>query len=259
VDLIAPNIHSLLTQIDGDTVTVNGEPLVLHTKNLEVKRFDASWRIHLLSILSNPMLAYILLMAGIIGLVLEGLNPGGVLPGVVGAICLILALFAFQLLPINYAGLALIALGVVLMIAEALAPSFGVLGFGGVVAFLFGSVMLMDTNVPGFELPLGLILGVAIAAVIALCGTVFMFWRSRHHPIRTGDMGMVGEKVIALEEFDQLGWVRAHGERWRARTESPMEIGQEGRVRSLDGLILHIEPTITQKPPSNTDSKRDEK
>lgn len=258
VNLIAPNLHALLDEIDGDTVTVGGQNRVLHTKNLDVKDFDPSWRIAFLSVLSNPTLAYILLMAGIIGLVLEGLNPGGVLPGVVGAICVILALFAFHMLPVNYAGLALLALGVVLMIAEALAPSFGVLGFGGIFAFVFGSVMLMDTSVPGFEIPLGIIFGIAFVAVLAICGVLFMFWRSRGHPVRTGSTGLVGANVEALEAFDKRGWVRVHGERWRALTDSPMRNGQSGRVISVDGLTLTIEPGATHEPPTGKDGEGDE-
>lgn len=242
VDLIAPSVKALLTRIDGRTVDVQGRKVTLRTQGIELRHFSPSWRIRLLSVLSNPTLAYFLLMAGIVGLVIEGLHPGGTFPGVLGAISLLLALFAFQLLPINYTGFAFLALGVVLMFAEALVPSFGVLGFGGVASFIFGSVMLMDTNVPGYSISMGAIIGIALCAVAALTGALYLFWRSRRQPIRTGDEAMVGARVEVLEDFSDRGWVIAHGEHWQARTHIPMQKGQYARVRAMDGLVLEVEP-----------------
>lgn len=242
VDLIAPDVPALLQAIDGKQVQIHGKTVTLHTKQLHVVHFSPSWRIRLLSVLSDPTLAYILLMVGIIGLVMEGLNPGGTLPGVVGAISLLLAFFAFQLFPVNFTGLIFLALGVVLMIAEALVPSFGALGFGGVVSFLFGSIMLMNTNTPGFQLSNGVIVAVAVCAVLALIGVICLFWRSRRQPVRTGDTAMVGARVEVLGDFSGRGWVLAHGERWQARTDTPLTKGQFGRVVALDGLVLVVEP-----------------
>ena len=169
IDVVAADIPDLLRQIDGRRVQVQGREQVLSTATLQVERIEPDWRTRVLAVLTNPNVAYLLMLAGVYGLLLEGYNPGAILPGVVGAISLLLALYAFQILPVNYAGLGLIILGLALITAEAFAPSFGVLGVGGIAAFVVGSIILMDTKVPGFQIARALIGGVALAG-----GLVFL-------------------------------------------------------------------------------------
>lgn len=242
VDIVARDLDDLLRQIDGRTVELPTGEITLATSGLVIERVDADWRTRFLAVISNPTVAYILLLIGIYGLVLEGYNPGAVLPGVVGAISLLLALFAFQVLPVNYAGLALIVLGVILIIAEFFVASFGALGIGGVVAFVFGSIILMDADVPGFGLPIGLITSVSTSAALLLLGVVWLAMRSRTRPIVSGAEQMTGETAVALEDFDVEGSVRIYGERWRARTTVPVRKGERVRVTRVTGLLLDVEP-----------------
>ena len=242
IDVVARDLHDLLGQIDGRTIELPSGEITLATTGLAIERVEADWRTRFLAVISNPTVAYILLLIGIYGLILEGYNPGAMLPGVVGAISLLLALFAFQILPVNYAGLALIALGVILIIAEFFVASFGALGIGGVAAFVFGSIILMDADVPGFGLPIGLITSVSTAAALLLLGVVWLAMRSRTRPIVSGAEQMTGEVAVALEDFDVEGSVRIYGERWRARTTSPVRKGERVRVKRVTGLLLDVEP-----------------
>ena len=170
IDVIANDLDDLLTKLDGRRVSVNGAEQTLRTDGLVYERVEPDWRTRLLAVITNPTVAYMLMLLGIYGLIFEGYNPGAILPGVVGAIALLLALYAFQILPVNYAGLALIVLGVVLMIAEFIVPSFGALGFGGIAAFVFGSVILIDTDIPGYGVSMPLIVAIAATAAFALLG-----------------------------------------------------------------------------------------
>lgn len=242
IDLIAEDTAELLTKLDGRVLKLGASEQKLATRNLTVERLEPDWRTELLSVLTNPTVAYGLLLIGIYGLLFEGYNPGAVLPGVAGAICLLLALFAFQILPVNYAGLALIALGTMLVVAEAFVPSFGTLGVGGVIAFVIGSIMLFDTNVPGFEIALPLIGGVATAAALVLAGSVWLFNRARRRPVVTGVEQIVGTEAEALADFAETGNVRLGGEIWSARSSAPIRAGQRVRVVRMEGLLLHVEP-----------------
>lgn len=250
-DLKADSVPALLKAIDGWRVEIGGRTITLHTADLQVVEIQPGWRVQALSVISNPTLAYLLLLAGIFGLAIELFSPGLIFPGVAGGICLLVALFAFQVLPVNFAGLALLAFGLALLIAEALVPSFGVLGFGGIVAFVLGSVMLMDTNIPGYSISIGLIVGISTAAAAALALILSMLWRSRRRPVVTGDEAMQGENVVALEDFSDEGWVRVHGEIWRARTSRPLHKGERARIAAMDGLTLIVEADNGQstKPP----------
>ena len=183
-----------------------------------------------------------LMLLGIYGLIFEGYNPGAIVPGVVGAIAMLLALFSFQILPVNYAGLALILLGIVLMFSEFLVPSFGALGMGGIAAFVFGSVILIDSDVPGFGVSMPLIFSIALAGALTLLGIVWFAMKSRVRPVVSGLEEMAGEKAEALEDFDHEGQVWAHGERWQAQSASPVAKGQLLSVTTVDGLVLHVEP-----------------
>jgi membrane-bound serine protease (ClpP class) len=181
------------------------------------------------------------MLGGIFGLFFELSNPGFVLPGVVGAISLLLALFAFQMLPVNYAGLGLIILGLAFMTAEMFIPSFGVLGIGGVIAFVIGSVMLIDTDIPGYGVPWGIIFSVALASALFIFFVVGMALKARQRPVVSGSEEMIGSSGEVLEGFDgKEGWARVHGEIWRIRSKQPLSRGQKIRVDRMDGLILEV-------------------
>ena len=248
IDLLVGDLESLLIEMDGRTVQVLREEHVLATRGLEIERIEPDWRTRLLSILTNPNIAFILLLLGVYGIILEFANPGALVPGITGAICLLLALFAFQLLPINYAGLALILLGLVLMISEALVPSFGALGVGGVVAFVLGSIILFDVEIPGFELYLSVILGFAAASVCILIFVVAMVVKAWRRPVVSGREGLIGGRGVALEDFENSGRIRVAGESWKARTLQPVRKNQAVQVTRVEGLVLHIEPIANTQP-----------
>ena len=242
IDLVADDLSDLLQKLDGWEVEMNGRTVELDTTGLIYERIEPDWRTRLLEVISNPTVAYMLMLLGIYGLIFEGYNPGAIVPGVVGAISLLLALFAFQVLPINYAGLALIALGVILMVSEFLVPSFGALGMGGIAAFIFGSVILIDSDIPGFGVSLPLIITIAASGALVLLGIVWFAVRSRDRPVVSGQEEMVGARAEALHDFASRGQIWVHGERWTARTSTPVTAGQSLEVVRVDGLTLHVEP-----------------
>jgi membrane-bound serine protease (ClpP class) len=247
IDIVATDLADLLRQLDGRSVVIDGQTRTLATTNATLERFEPDWRTRFLAVITNPTVAYMLMLLGIYGLIFEGYNPGAIVPGVVGAISLLLALFAFQILPVNYAGLALIVLGVILMIAEFLVPSFGALGFGGVAAFIFGSLILIDTDVPGFAIARPLIATIATGAALTLLAVIWFAMRSRVKPIVSGIEEMTHFTAVALENFDREGAVRLRGERWRARSANPVTSGQILKVTRVDGLTLHVEPVPNEK------------
>jgi membrane-bound serine protease (ClpP class) len=242
VDLIAEDLDGLLEQLDGRSVEIGGDTVTLATEDLIRERIDPDWRTRLLEVISNPTVAYMLMLLGIYGLIFEGYNPGAIVPGVVGAIALLLALFSFQILPVNFAGLALILLGVILMISEFLVPSFGALGMGGIAAFVFGSLILIDTDVPGFARPTALIATIATTAALGMLALVWVAMRARQQPVVSGVEEMTGAAAEALEDFATEGVVWAHGERWNAQTSTPIKKGQPLRITKVEGLVLHVEP-----------------
>ena len=242
IDVIADDLSDLLEQLDGGEVEINGRDIELDTTGLIYERIEPDWRTRLLEVISNPTVAYMLMLLGIYGLLFEGYNPGAIVPGVVGAISLLLALFSFQILPINYAGLALIALGVILMVSEFLVPSFGALGMGGIAAFVFGSVILIDSDVPGFSVSLPLIITIAASGALVLLGIVWFAVRSRDRPVVSGEEEMLGARGEALHDFDTRGQIWVHGERWTARTSAPVTLGQTLEVVRVEGLTLHVVP-----------------
>jgi membrane-bound serine protease (ClpP class) len=242
IDLVADDLADLLLQLDGWEVEVDGQDVTLATTGLLFERIEPDWRTQFLEVISDPTVAYMLMLLGIYGLIFEGYNPGAIVPGVVGAIAMLLALFSFQILPVNYAGLALILLGVILMFSEFLVPSFGVLGMGGIAAFVFGSVILIDPDVPGFGVSTPLIFSIALAGSLALLGIVWFAMRSRSRPVVSGVEEMADETAEAIEDFEHEGPVWAHGERWTARSKNPVTKGQRLRVTMVEGLVLHVEP-----------------
>lgn len=251
IDLIATDMADLLRQMNGRTVKVSTGEVKLATEDLVIERVETDWRTKLLAVLTNPNVAYLLMLIGVYGLLLEGYNPGAILPGVVGAICLLLALYAFQVLSVNYAGLGLMLLGIALLIGEAFAPSFGVLGLGGIIAFVIGSIILMDTNVPGFEVARTLIGGLAFAGALLLLLIATYFARSRKQPVVTGASQLLNEPATAISDFDRSGPVRIRGEIWNAVSRTPIKAGEPLRVLKVDGLTLEVEPNPNQPPTAN--------
>jgi membrane-bound serine protease (ClpP class) len=242
-DLLASDLADLIRKLDGRRITLDGREIILKTKGIEITSFDPDWRSRLLSVITDPNIAYILMLLGIYGLFFELWNPGYVFPGVIGGICLLLALYAFQVLPISYAGLGLILLGMAFMVAEAFVPSFGALGIGGGVAFVIGSIILFDTEVEGFGVAWPLIAAVAISSALFFFGVVYLALKARRRAVVSGQEQMIGLTGEALEDFAQgVGRIRAHGEEWQARTGAPVHKGQRVRVVSRDGLTLVVEP-----------------
>jgi membrane-bound serine protease (ClpP class) len=242
IDLMADDLPALMTALDGREVKLPTGVRVLNTKGIVLERIEMDWRTSLLSVLTNPMVAYGLLLIGLYGLMFEGYNPGAVLPGVVGGVCLLLGLYALQVLSVNFAGLALVFLGVGMMVAEFFVPSFGALGFGGLVAFVIGSIVLMDTDTPGMALSRGLIGGVATAAGTLMLGTIWLAMRARRRPVATGREQMVGDTAEAVDAFTSQGQVRIYGELWNAVSSKPVAAGQRLRIDRVHGLTLHVSP-----------------
>ncbi|HEY7741189.1 MAG TPA: nodulation protein NfeD [Steroidobacteraceae bacterium] len=242
IDLIAADVPGLLAALDGREVRLPRETRKLATTGAVVERIEMNWRTSLLAVLTNPLVAYGLLIIGLYGLMFEGYNPGAVLPGVIGAICLLLGLYALQVLSVNFAGLALVVLGVGMMIAEFFVPSFGALGFGGLIAFVIGSVVLMDMDTPGFESSRGLVGGIATFAGAAMLGTMYLAMRARRRPVVTGAEQLAGDFAEVVEDFQERGNVRIYGELWNAVSTGPVARGQRVRVDRVDGLTLHVSP-----------------
>ncbi|HLF24355.1 MAG TPA: nodulation protein NfeD, partial [Burkholderiales bacterium] len=242
-DLIATDVPDLLKKIDGRKVNVQGKEVKLALAGAELETVTPDWRNKLLAVITDPNVAYILMMLGIYGIFFELWNPGYVLPGVIGGICLLLALYAFQVLPVNYAGLALIVLGIAFMVAEAFMPSFGALGIGGVIAFVAGSVILLDTSVEGYDIAWQLIALVAITSALIFGGIVWLALRARKRAVVSGREEMLGQIGEALEAFSDQGRVRVHSEEWQARTNARLRRGQRIKVVGIEGLMLTVEPT----------------
>ncbi len=242
IDLVATDLPTLLRALDGRKVHVHGLIRPIQTGRAPVEAIAPDWRNRLLAAVTNPNIAYLLMLLGFYGLFFELGNPGYVLPGVMGAICLLVALYALQLLPVNYAGLALMVIGIAFMIAEAFAPGMGALGLGGIVAFVIGSVILFDANGNGLSLSIPLIMGLAAASAVLFVTVTAMALRLRRQPAVSGAEEMVGSLGEALEDFRGAGRILVHGESWQARSTTAIKKGQRVRVTGLHGLILSIEP-----------------
>ena len=240
IDLVADDLEDLLAQIDGMTVDVDGRSVTLETAASQVHRVETDWRYELLSVITDPTVAYILLMIGIYGLILEFYNPGMGVGGVVGVICLLVGAYALQMLPINYAGLALIVVGIGLMVAEAFTPSFGVLGVGGVAAFVIGSIILMDTDLPGYQVSVPIIAGISTASAALVLFTIGAAVRARTSSVVSGAEAMIGAEGEVIDDFEHDGRVRAAGEIWQAHSREPLEKGARVRVAAVDGVKLNV-------------------
>jgi membrane-bound serine protease (ClpP class) len=244
IDVVAANLNDLLQKIDGRTVTMASGETTLNTASLELIRSEPDWRTRLLSVITNPNIAYFLMIIGFYGLIFELASPGAVVPGVVGAICLILALFAFQVLSVNYAGLALILLGMAFIVGEAFVPSFGMLGIGGLVAFVSGSIILMDGEHQQISLPV-------IGGTATVTGGFILWVLARFVGLRrkqpvSGSEQISQEKGLALDTFTRRedgygGHVRLNAERWNAISQHPVERGDPVQVTAMQGLTVTVE------------------
>ena len=241
IDFIASDLQQLVEMTNGRTVIINGINQEIQLNQVAFVEREQDWRFSLLSVITNPNVAYILMLIGIYGLLLEFYNPGVGLPGVLGGICLLLAMYSLQMLPVSYAGLALILLGIALMIAEAFSPSFGIFGLGGVAAFSLGSIMLMDTEVPGYQIALPLIIGISLFSVGFFVVTISMLVRVRNQRVTTGMEAVVGETGKVVSGFPGEGRVLVEGEIWQAKCSDKLQVGQSIRVTKLTGLSLDVE------------------
>jgi len=246
IDLVAVNHADLLQQLDSREVVMETSRLTLATKGLVIEPFEPDWRTKILTVITDPNIAYILMLIGIYGLIYELAHPGFVLPGIIGAICLLLALYTFQILPINYAGLALIILGIAFMIGEAFVPSFGALGIGGIIAFVAGSVILLDEET--------LRISFLLIGPIALISAVFFLWimtrlfALRRKKVITGVEELIGITGEAMEDFTEEGRVWVHGESWLAHCAEPVRKGQKIQVTAKEGLVLKIKTLQEDMP-----------
>jgi membrane-bound serine protease (ClpP class) len=240
IDLVAADVAQLVKSIDGRKVTASGTERVLATVGAPVAAFEPDWRTRFLSVITDPSIAYILILLGIYAIVFEFSNPGLVLPGVAGTICVLVAMYGFHMLPVNYAGLALIVLGIGFMVAEVFLPAYGSLGIGGVIAFVIGSVILIDTDIPDYGIPLALIGGFAAASVAFLALVIGLIVKARDRPVVSGREELIGSSGEILEDCTQEGWARVHSETWRVRSTTPLRAGQRVRVGAIDGLVLDV-------------------
>ncbi|MEN8109105.1 MAG: nodulation protein NfeD [Pseudomonadota bacterium] len=242
IDMVAGDIRDLLSQAQGRTVTVAGNEQVLDVADLPLLVIEPDWRNRLLAVITDPNIAYILMLIGIYGLFFEFANPGFVLPGVAGAISLLLALYAFQVLPVNYAGLALMSLGIIFMLAEAFAPSFGALGIGGVIAFVAGSIILFDQEGTGYAVSLPLIFTLSIVSAAFFLFIIGAAIKARQRPVVSGQEELLHAVGEVLADFQGSGRIRIHGEIWLAESATPVNRGDRVQVVAVDGLVLKVQP-----------------
>ena len=238
VDYVAADVPALLTQLEGKTVDKH----VLHVAGAAIQEMESDWRTKFLAVITNPSIAYLLILLGAYGLLFEFMNPGLVMPGVVGVIALLIAAYALHLLPVNYAGLALMLLGIGFMVAEGFFPAYGSLGIGGVVAFVIGSIMLIEEkNLPGLAIPLSLIAGVAAASAGFLIFVIGMLVKSRRRAVVSGREQLIGARGEALDDFEREGWARVQGEQWKVRAAGAVRRGEKLRVTGMHGLVLDVD------------------
>jgi membrane-bound serine protease (ClpP class) len=238
IDVVADDVPALLKQVDGRVI--GGK--ALQTAGAAAVGHEPDWRTRFLAVITNPGFAYLLVLVGAYAIFFEFTNPGLVLPGVVGSICVLVAMYAFHMLPVNFAGIALILLGIGFMVAELFYPAFGSLGIGGMIAFAIGSVILIDTDIPEFQIPYTLIAGVTVASAAFLFFVVGMLLKGRRRPVVSGREELVGAAAEALEDLHAEGWARVHGERWRVRCAVPVKRGERLRVTAIHGLVLDAVP-----------------
>lgn len=242
VDYVAADVPALMARLHGKKVSVFGQDKLLQTKDASIVDAQPDWHVKLLAAITNPSIALLLLTIGFYGLLFEFMSPGAAAPGVIGGICLLLAMYALQLLPVNYAGLALILLGMAFMVAEAFLPSFGVLGVGGIAAFVMGALMLIDTDLPGYGIPFALIVGIAVLSALLLAAIAGIALKTRRRAVVSGPADLMGSVAEVVDATQQEGWVRLRGETWRATSTAPLHPAQKVRVVGRHGLVLEVAP-----------------
>lgn len=249
IDFIADDLKQLIKLADRRQVKLKGDLIELQLEDVDLIKRVPDWRYTFLATLTNPNIAYILMLIGIYGLLLEFYNPGIGLPGVLGGICLLLGMYSLQMLPVNYAGLALILLGITLLIAEAFSPSFGILGLGGICSFVLGSVFLMDSDIPAFQIAKPLIAGFAFVSVLFTFVCVTLLLKIRRKKVTTGIDCLIGQLAIVTADFDlEQGWVEVGGEIWQARSAEPVFAEQQVKIQKVSGLWLQVTPvSIVEK------------
>ncbi len=247
IDLMAENTNTLLRILDERNVTVSGESITLRTEGAIIVPFEANWKTQFLAIITNPNIAYILLLIAIYGIFFELMNPGGMFPGVIGLIAGVIALYALNMIPFNYAGLLLIILGIIFMVAEVLIVGFGILGIGGVAAFAFGSLLLFDAQTLGSGVSIPLIIAFSLVSLGFFIFVLRFFLHSRSVKVVTGMDEMVGAAAEVIESTEKGYRVRCHGEIWYATSDSELKVGQNVHVESLSGLILHVKPNTIKE------------
>jgi membrane-bound serine protease (ClpP class) len=254
VEGIAPNLTALLNSVDGTTTTYTQKPIVLHTANAEVESFGMPWTLQLLNILIDPNVLYLIFLAGIVGLAYEVLNPGVILPGTIGVVCLILALFGFSTVPINWAGAALIVFGVFLLLLEGFVTSHGLIAISGIVALTVGGLLLFRTQGSLGETSPLLVIGIGALLGGLLAVVVTKVMAARHQPISAyggGAAALLGQTAIARTALAPEGQVMVHGELWRAHIDDDVRVaaGDPVVINEVDGLVLHVKPRVAATDP----------
>ena len=242
VDFVAADLSDLLRQADGRSVKMAQGERRLELEGAAIVTIEHNWKERVLAAVADPNIALILMMLGVYGLLFEFYTPGFGVAGIIGAISLLLALYALAMLPINATGALFLLLGIALMATEAFVPSFGAFGIGGIVAFVAGALMLIDADIPGLEISLAFVLPLAVTSALILVGIGTFALRARHRPVVTGSEAMVGGTAVALEDFEHEGWVQALGERWHARSETALTRGARARIVAVEGLTLVVQP-----------------
>jgi len=246
INLMAESPQDLLSKLDGVVTKIDNQDVVLKFSGVQTEPREPDLRNKFLSTITDPNVAYILMMIGVYGILLEFFSPGVGVAGVTGAICLLIALYAFQLLPVNYVGLGFMLLGIGLLIAESLIPSFGILGFGGIISFVLGSVFLIDSDLPELRVSMFLIYAIALSSAAVIVFVIRMLMKLRHKQVVSGEEALIGHEAIVLNDFDQSGFVQIEGERWSARCEHPVYQGEKVTIESVDGLTLNVKKSVKE-------------
>ena len=253
INLIADTPASLLEMVDGQTITVKQQSLTLDLAEAAIESREQDWRNKFLATITDPNIAYILMIIGMYGLLLEFYSPGFGVAGIIGAIALLVALYAFQLLPVNYAGLGLMFVGLALLIAESMVPSFGLLGIGGVVAFALGSIFLIDSDLPELKISPTIIYGITLTSAAFIVFVLRRLWSMRKTPVVSGFESLIGSEAVANGDFSTQGFVLIRGERWAARCDEPLQKGDIVIVQMVDGLTLLVKKRTGSKDHDGTD------
>lgn len=245
IELIADNVADLLKQADGRTVKIGNREVTLKTSGLTAVPIAPDWRARILAIITNPTIAYLLLLAGLYGIMFEFISPGTYFPGVLGSIALLVGLYALNLLPVNYAGAGLLLLGIAMLVAEAFLPTFGVVGIGGIAAFILGSLFLFRGDAPGFQLAWQAVAAAAAASAALLVIALGAVWRAHKRQVVIGDGALLADVGQVMYWSGRQGEVQVRGERWRAISTAELHAGQRVRIVERRNLTLAVEPEMT--------------